>query len=89
MTDGYRIIQNGPDSFSVEGLFRRDGEQRFTSASGFKTEADALKWVYNRQAKEWGSTSTRHPALTRQHALLARRPTLAEIADPPNGSVDP
>jgi hypothetical protein len=28
--DGYRIIQDGPDSYSVEGFFRRDGEPAVT-----------------------------------------------------------
>lgn len=53
MANGYQIIRDGPDSFLVEGFFRCDGEQRFTSANGFKTEAEARKWIYNRQANEW------------------------------------
>jgi hypothetical protein len=52
--DGYRIIQNGPDSFLVEGYFRRDGQQQFVSASGFKTETEARKWVYEQQVREGG-----------------------------------
>jgi hypothetical protein len=35
MADGYRIIQNGPEDFSVEGFFRQDGSQRFRQPRGF------------------------------------------------------
>ena len=52
MPEGYRIIRDGPNSFSVEGFFRRNGQQRFSSASGFKSEADARQWVYDQQAKD-------------------------------------
>lgn len=52
MAEGYRIIREGPGSFSVEGFFRRNGEQRFSAASGFKSEAEARQWVYNQQAKD-------------------------------------
>jgi hypothetical protein len=55
MTHGYQIIRDGPDSFSIEGFFNSGGEQRFISANGFKTEAEARKWVYNQQANEGGS----------------------------------
>ena len=30
MADGYRIIRNGPEDFSVEGFFSKDGSQRFS-----------------------------------------------------------
>ena len=52
MTDGYRIIQDGPEDFSVEGFFRQDGSQRFRSAKGFPTEAAARQWVYDQLAAE-------------------------------------
>jgi hypothetical protein len=47
MADGYRIIQDGPEDFSVEGFFRQDGSQRFRSAKGFPSEVAARKWVYD------------------------------------------
>jgi hypothetical protein len=52
--DEYQIIQNGPDSFLVEGYFRRDGQQQFVSASGFRTETEARKWVYEQQTRAGG-----------------------------------
>lgn len=52
MADGYRIIRNGPEGFSVEGFFRKDGSQRFTAAHGFTSEAAARQWVYDQQAAE-------------------------------------
>jgi hypothetical protein len=35
MADGYRIIRNGPQDFSVEGVFSQDGMQRFRGPTGF------------------------------------------------------
>ena len=48
--DGYRIIRNGPEDFSVEGFFRQDGSQRFRSAKGFPSEVAARQWVYDQLA---------------------------------------
>jgi hypothetical protein len=45
INDGYRIIQNGPQDWGVEGVFRRDGAQRFSSARGFPSEAAARQWI--------------------------------------------
>jgi len=46
VADGYRIIRNGPEDFSVEGAFRRqDGSQGFRTANGFPSEAAARQWV--------------------------------------------
>ena len=50
--DGYRIIRNGPQDFSVEGFFRKDGAQVFRSAHGFTSEAAARQWVYDQQTAE-------------------------------------
>jgi hypothetical protein len=52
VTEGHQIIRDGPDTFSVEGVVRRDGEQRFTSANGSKSETEARKWIYYLQAKD-------------------------------------
>ena len=52
MADGYRIIQDGPENFSVEGFFRQGGSQRFRSASGFPSEVAARQWVYDQLAAE-------------------------------------
>ena len=52
MVDGYRIIQNGPEDFSVEGFFSKDGSQRFRSANGFPSEVAARQWVYDQLAAE-------------------------------------
>ena len=52
MADGYRIIRDGPQGFSVEGFFRKDGAQGFRSAHGFPSEAAARQWVYDQQAAE-------------------------------------
>jgi hypothetical protein len=52
--DGYRIIQDGPESFSVEGFFRQGGSQRFRSAKEFPSEAAARQWVYDQLAAETG-----------------------------------
>jgi hypothetical protein len=52
MADGYRIIQNGPEDFSVEGFFRQDGSQRFRSAKGFPSEVAARQWVYDQLGAE-------------------------------------
>ena len=50
--DGYQIIQNGAEDFSVEGFFRQDdGSQSFRSAKGFPSEAAARQWVRDQQAK--------------------------------------
>ena len=54
MADGYRIIQDGPESFSVEGFFRQGGSQRFRSAKEFPSEAAARQWVYDQLAAETG-----------------------------------
>src|SRR4249920_126750 len=48
--DGYRIIRNGPQDFSVEGIFRQDGSQRFRGANGFPSEAAARQWVNDQLA---------------------------------------
>ena len=50
MADGYRIIRDGPQGFSVEGFFRKDGAQGFRSAHGFPSEAAARQWVYDQLA---------------------------------------
>jgi hypothetical protein len=50
VADGYRIIRNGPEDFSIEGFFLHDGAQRFRSAKGFPTEAAARQWVYDQLA---------------------------------------
>ena len=50
--DGYRVIRNGPQDFSVEGFFDEDGGQRFRTANGFPSEAAARQWVYDQLAAE-------------------------------------
>jgi membrane protein involved in colicin uptake len=45
--DGYRIIRNGPEDFSVEGFFSKDSSQNFNSARGFPSEVAARQWVYD------------------------------------------
>jgi hypothetical protein len=50
--DGYRIIRDGPEDFSVEGFFRQDGSQRFRSAKGFPSEVAARQWVYDQLGAE-------------------------------------
>jgi hypothetical protein len=50
MVDGYRIIQDGPEDFSVEGFFRQGGSQR--SAKGFPSEVATRQWVYDQLAAE-------------------------------------
>jgi hypothetical protein len=52
MADGYRIIRDGPEDFSVEGFFRQDGSQRFRSAKGFPSEVAARQWVYDQLAED-------------------------------------
>ena len=52
MADGYRVIRNGPQDFSVEGFFSQDGAQRFRAANGFPSEAAARQWVYDQLAAE-------------------------------------
>jgi hypothetical protein len=52
MVDGYRVIQNGPQDFSVEGFFNKDGSQRVSVANGFPSEAAARQWVYDQLAAE-------------------------------------
>ena len=52
MADGYRIIKDGPEDFSVEGFFHQGGSQRFRSAKGFPSEAAARQWVYDQLAAE-------------------------------------
>jgi hypothetical protein len=54
MADGYRVIRNGPEDFSVEGFFRQAGSQHFRSAKGFPTEAAARQWVYDQLAEDKG-----------------------------------
>jgi hypothetical protein len=49
---GYKIVQAGPSSYSVEGFFRDGNVQRLRSASRFRTEADARQWIYDQQIKE-------------------------------------
>jgi hypothetical protein len=48
--DGYRIIRNGPQDFSVEGFFSKDDLQKFSLAHGFPSEAAARQWVYDQLA---------------------------------------
>jgi hypothetical protein len=50
--DGYRIIRDGPEDFSVEGFFRQDGSQRFRSAQGFPSEVAARQWVYDQLVED-------------------------------------
>ena len=50
VADGYRIIQKGPQDFSVEGFFSKDDLQKFSSAHGFPSEAAARQWVYDQLA---------------------------------------
>jgi hypothetical protein len=50
MADGYRVIRNGPENFSVEGFFSKDDLQKFSSAHGFPSEAAARQWVYDQLA---------------------------------------
>ena len=50
--DGYRVIRNGPQDFSVEAIFRKDGLQRFRAVNGFPSETAARQWVYDQQAEE-------------------------------------
>ena len=52
MADGYRVIRNGPQDFSVEGFFSKDGGQRFRTANGFPSEVAARQWVYDQLAAE-------------------------------------
>jgi hypothetical protein len=52
MADGYRIIRNGPQDFSVEGFCSKDGAQRFRGANGFPSEAAARQWVNDQLAAE-------------------------------------
>ena len=52
MVDGYRIIRNGPQNFSVEGVFRQDGAQRFMVANGLPSEAAARQWITHRLAED-------------------------------------
>ena len=51
IADGYRINQ-GPQGFSVEGFFRRDGSQIFRSAKGFPSEAVARQWIYDQLSED-------------------------------------
>ena len=53
MVDGYWVIQNGPEDFSVEGFFNKDGSQRgFRTANGFPSEVAARQWIYDQLAAE-------------------------------------
>jgi hypothetical protein len=52
MVDGYRVIQNGPEDFSVEGFFSKDGSQSFRTANGFLSQVAARKWIYDQLAAE-------------------------------------
>jgi hypothetical protein len=52
IADGYRVIRNGPQDFSVEAIFRKDGLQRFRAVNGFPSETAARQWVYDQQAEE-------------------------------------
>ena len=52
VADGYRVIWNGPQDFSVEGFFRKDGSQRFSVANGFPSEAAARQWAYDQLMAE-------------------------------------
>jgi hypothetical protein len=52
MVDEYRVIQNGPQDFSVEGFFSKDGSQRLSVANGFPSEVAARQWVYDQLAAE-------------------------------------
>jgi len=51
MADGYRIIRNGPQDFSVEGVFRQGGSQRYRGVNGFPSEAAARQWVKDQLAE--------------------------------------
>jgi hypothetical protein len=52
MADGYRIIRKGPEDFSVEGVFCKDGSQIFSAANGFPSEAAARQWFYDQLAED-------------------------------------
>ena len=55
MVGGYRNIRNirnGPQNFSVEGVFHQDGAQRFMVANGLPWEAAARQWITNRLAED-------------------------------------
>jgi hypothetical protein len=52
MADGYQIIQDGPENFSVEGFFRQGSSQRFRSVKGFSSEVAARQWVCNHLAED-------------------------------------
>jgi hypothetical protein len=56
MPDGYRVIRNGPQDFSVEGFFSRDGLQRLSVANGFPSEDAARQWVYAQLAAGTGDS---------------------------------
>jgi hypothetical protein len=49
---GYKVVRYGPGSFAVEGFPGSGNTQRFRSASGFRTEAEARQWVYDQQIKD-------------------------------------
>jgi hypothetical protein len=52
MEQGFKIIREGPSSFSVEGFFRDGPMQQFRAVSGFKTEVEARKWVYDQRVRD-------------------------------------
>jgi hypothetical protein len=54
LAGGYQVIRNGPEDFSVEGFFRKDGSQRVSVANGFSSEAAARQWIYDQLAAEDG-----------------------------------
>lgn len=72
---GYRIIRDSPGRYSVEGFFRHGSEERFSSASEFKTEAEARQWVYHRQAEE-RTAPFETAVLSNRPPPRARPPTL-------------
>ena len=51
MDRGFKIVREGA-SFTVEGFFQHGKTQRFRSASGFKSEAEARQWAHSQQVKE-------------------------------------
>lgn len=48
---GYKIVQVGPSSYSVEGFVRDGNTQRLRSVSGLRSEADARQWVYDHKLR--------------------------------------
>jgi hypothetical protein len=70
LAGGYQVIRNGPEDFSVEGFFRKDGSQRVSVANGFSSEAAARQWIYDQLAAEEGDGPGPRPV----HAAEEHRP---------------